>query len=293
MATYHIKHKTIYSYRYPVASSHHTACLRPLDKENQKCRRFHLRVSPDSSDLIQRQDYFSNIVHIFSIQEPHDSLVVNATSLVESTASPQNLKDIDTPVLEVRKALADIDRTDLIDAKQFLYETEYTAKSKEILDFGNRFFEEDKPIGAGLFDMLEAFSADFEFDPEVSDIYTPIQTTLLNKRGVCQDFAHLMIGALRAQGLAACYASGYILTQPPPGQERLMGADASHAWVSVFVPEAGWINIDPTNNLVCGDQHVSVAYGRDFSDVSMIKGAVTGGGEHSIDVQVTMELVES
>ncbi|MDQ8187236.1 transglutaminase family protein [Pelagicoccus sp. SDUM812002] len=289
MATYRLHHKTSYSYSYPVTGSHHTAILKPLKNESQICTRFSLEVSPEPADLAVRVDYFGNTSHLFAIQLPHESLVVDAYSTVEVSAEAIDLKKLDTPVSEIREALADIKRTDLIEAKEFLYETENTKKTDSITEFGARFFSGDAKIGDGVAAMLQAFKDEFKFDSEASDIYTPVEQTLSTKSGVCQDFAHLMIAALRAQGLSACYASGYILTMPPPGQPRLVGADASHAWVSIFLPENGWIDVDPTNNLVCADQHVAVAYGRDFSDVSMLSGAVTGGGEHTVSVEVTMQ----
>lgn len=289
MATYRIHHKTTYAYNYPVTASHHTAILKPLSNESQNCSRFELVVTPETADLAERVDYFGNTSHLFSVQEPHDALVVEAFSTVETTAEAIDIQKLDTLASEIRTTLADIKRTDLIEAKEFLYETENTEDSDAITAFGARFFPDATTVGEGLKAMLTAFKEEFEFDPEASDIYTPVEQTLSTKRGVCQDFAHLMIAALRAQGLSACYASGYILTMPPPGEPRLIGADASHAWVSVFLPENGWIDVDPTNNLACGDQHIAVAYGRDFSDVSMLSGAVTGGGDHTISVEVTME----
>jgi len=292
MAKYRIHHKTTYSYLYPVTTSHHSAHLKPLTNKVQTCQQFRLRIQPESADLIEREDYFGNTTHLFSIQEPHSALIVDANSKVETKAEAAELSNFDTPTSKIVETLADVTRTDLIDAKEFLYETEHSNISDDVLAFGDRFFKGDTPIGTALENILDAFKEEFEFDPEATDIYTPIQTTLATKRGVCQDFAHLMIGALRAKGLSACYASGYILTNPPPGTPRLIGADASHAWVSVFIPKHGWVDLDPTNQLACGDQHVSVAYGRDFSDVSMLNGAVTGGGKHSINVEVTMEPIE-
>lgn len=289
MAKYRLHHKTTYAYNYPVAASHHTAILKPLNNETQSCSRFSLTVSPEPADIAERVDYFRNTSHLFSVQKPHDTLIVEASSTVETTQEAVDLQELVTPVSEIKSALADITRTDLIEAKEFLYETESTRKTDLIAKFGARFFPDDAKIGEGIQNMLKAFKEEFEFDPEASDIYTPVEQTLSNKRGVCQDFAHLMIAALRSQGLSASYASGYILTMPPPGQPRLVGADASHAWVSVYIPNHGWLDVDPTNKLVCAAQHIIVAYGRDFSDVSMLSGAVTGGGEQTIIVEVTMQ----
>jgi transglutaminase-like putative cysteine protease len=174
------------------------------------------------------------------------------------------------------------------DEQQFVYPTEITPDHETVQAFGNRFFKDSKPIGTGLIEMLEAFKTEFKFDATATEVHTPIIESLEKKRGVCQDFAHLLIAAARANGLSAQYCSGYILTTPLEGQPRLIGADASHAWVAIHVPEIGWVQVDPTNNQSCDDQYILVAAGRDYSDVTMLKGAVTGGGEHTVKVGVTM-----
>ena len=158
--------------------------------------------------------------------------------------------------------------------------------------FAQSFLKDEIPVGEALSNMLNIFGDQFEFDPEATELSTPVLEVLSSKRGVCQDFAHLSLAALRAWGLSACYVSGYILTQPPEGEERLIGADASHAWISVFIPGFGWVELDPTNRKVCGQQHIRVATGRDYSDVSMLSGAVTGGGSHTIKVEVTVMPLE-
>lgn len=290
MALYRIKHETIYRYQYPVAVSHHSARLTPISNEVQTRKSFRLAIDPDTADLHTRQDYFGNEMHLFSIQETHDTLHVVAESEVDIQAEPvKDLNAIDATCGAVKDILADLENSHLIDAKQFLYPTAITPIIGEAKDFGMRFLSDDIPIGPALLSMLDAFRAEFEFDPKATEISTPITEVLSNRRGVCQDFAHVMIASLRSCGLSARYASGYILTHPTEGEDRLTGADASHAWVSVFVPEHGWIDLDPTNRLVCGNEHACVAYGRDYADVSMLKGAVTGGGEHSIEVMVSME----
>ncbi len=292
MQTYRIQHRTTYEYRYPVTISHHAAHLKPLTSHEQTCQSFRLSMTPDSSDLVERRDYFGNTTHLFSIQRAHQTLEVESRSHVEVAAQAANLAEIATPCGEIRQAMADPSRTDLLDAKQFLYTTELTPTLPELQAFGQRFLSDEQPVGSALAAMLQAFREEFEFDPEATEISTPVLEVLEKRRGVCQDFAQLMIAALKSCGIAACYASGYILTNPPPGQERLIGADASHAWLSVHIPGHGWIDLDPTNNLVCSDQHIRVAYGRDYDDVSMLSGAVTGGGEQDIKVEVTVHPVE-
>lgn len=293
MARYRIRHKTLYRYNYPVSVSHHTARLTPMTHEGQTCESFNLFIQPDSSDIIQRMDYFGNQMHFFSVQQPHTSLTVESHSQVLVSKQPADLDSLEITCGDLRAALMDTGRSDLLDAKQFLYPTEITPAEDDVRAFASRFLGEDLSIGEALRNMLDIFHEEFEFDPEATEISTPVREVLAQRKGVCQDFAHLALASLRSRGLSGCYVSGYILTNPPEGEERLVGADASHAWISVFVPEYGWVEVDPTNRRVCGEEHVRVAHGRDYTDVSMLSGAVTGGGEHTIKVEVTVAPVET
>jgi transglutaminase-like putative cysteine protease len=292
MALYHIHHKTIYDYVYPVTVSHHTARLTPITNDFQTCEKFDITVTPESTDLIRRIDYFGNEIHFFSVQQLHKSLTVESQGRVRVTAKSIDLQILTMSCGEIRDALNDQQRSDLLDAKQYLYATEMTYGHSAISEFARRFLGNEISIGEALGSMLDIFWDEFKFDPEATEVSTPVSDVLAQKRGVCQDFAHLSLAALRAWGLSACYVSGYILTEPPAGEERLLGADASHAWISVFVPNVGWVELDPTNRKVCGKEHIRVAYGRDYSDVSMLSGAVTGGGEHTIKVEVTVMPME-
>lgn len=292
MARYEILHRTTYRYAFPVSVSHHSTCLKPLTDDCQTCDSFDLRMNPNTFDLIERLDFFGNSVQTFSIQKTHEELVIDARSNVYCKLEAVPLEDFDTPCGAVRRALSDYSRHDLIESKQYAYNSVYTPDVPEVEAFGQRFINSAKPFGKGILEMLDAFAEEFKFDPAATEISTPVAKVLAERKGVCQDFAHLMLAALRSCGLAARYVSGYILTEPPEGQERLEGADASHAWVSVFLPEHGWIDVDPTNRLVCSDQHIKVAYGRDYSDISMIKGAVRGGGNQDLLVEVTVRPVD-
>lgn len=289
MARYHIEHRTVFTYQYPVTISHHTARLQPLADDRQTLESFRLLIRPEASEMSQCMDYFGNAMQLFSIEETHDKLEVVSRSTVDVHVEPAHLGAITTTYEDLRIALTDLKRRDLLEARQHLYPTDATPAIDEARAFGLRFLEDEKPLGASIAEMLDAFHSEFEFDPTATDISTPIAEVFASNRGVCQDFAHLMIASLRACGLSARYVSGYILTNPPPDEDRLVGADASHAWVSIFAPETGWFEVDPTNRLVCGDQHIRVAYGRDFSDGGMLSGAVTGGGDHSVEVEVTVE----
>ena len=293
MTRYGIKHRTTYQYLYPVSISHHSAHLKPLSDPNQTCESFSLRIDPSSVDLIERSDFFENAMHMFSIQETHEKLVVESNSQVLVNLEAAKLEDFTTTHAEVIAAHKDFSHQAHIDTKPFLFHTEVTPDLPEVEAFGLRFFKSAKPIGESLLEMLNAFATEFEFDPDATEVSTPVAQVIKEKRGVCQDFTHLMISALRSCGVAARYVSGYILTEPPPGQERLQGADASHAWLSVFDPANGWVDLDPTNNLICSEQDVRVAYGRDYSDVVMLGGAVTGGGQQNVTVEVTMHPIEA
>lgn len=293
MQHYSISHVTTFNYSYPVAVSHHSAHLKPRNNEDQQCHRFDLKIRPRTTDIIHRKDYFGNTSQLFSIQELHDQLVVESNSIVSTSKIKVELNQLSLTCSEVRNALIAPDRNMLSDEQQFIYPTAVTPDHEIVRTFGNRFFKDHTPIGTALIEILEAFKEEFEFDATATDVHTPILESIKKRRGVCQDFAHLTIAAARACGLSAHYCSGYILTTPPEGQPRLIGADASHAWVAIFVPSIGWVQIDPTNNQSCDNQYVLVATGRDYTDVTMLKGAVTGGGDHTVDVGVTMLPIDS
>lgn len=293
MTRYGIQHRTTYNYAYPVSISHHSAHLKPLSDATQTCENFSLRIDPASVDLIERSDFFENTMHMFSIQETHEKLVVESNSQVLVKLQAPKLENYTTTLAQIKEANKDYALPEHLDTKPFLYHTAATPDLPEIEAFAKRFFHDDKPIGESLTQMLAAFADEFEFDANATEVNTPVAQVIKQKSGVCQDFTLLMISALRSCQIAARYVSGYILTEPPPGQERLQGADASHAWLSVFDPQNGWVDVDPTNNLVCGDQHVRVAYGRDYTDVVMLGGAVTGGGQHDVTVEVTMHPIEA
>jgi transglutaminase-like putative cysteine protease len=288
MQHYSISHVTTFNYSYPVVVSHHSAYLKPRTSREQKCHRFDLNIKPKTTDMIERKDFFGNTSQLFSIQEPHEELIVESNSIVTTSKVKQNLNDLTIDCKGIREALKSPYRNLTSDEQQFVYPTLITPDHQSIQAFGNRFFKDSVPIGVSLLEILAAFKSEFTFDITATDVNTPIIESLEKKSGVCQDFAHLLIAAARACGLSAQYCSGYILTTPLEGQPRLIGADASHAWVAIHIPNIGWVQIDPTNNQSCDDQYVLVAVGRDYSDVTMLKGAVTGGGEHTVEVGVTM-----
>jgi transglutaminase-like putative cysteine protease len=172
------------------------------------------------------------------------------------------------------------------------FDSTYVAADAQLDAYSAPFFDTGRPLLEAVQALMASIYDDFTYDPRATDVSTPVLEVLHERRGVCQDFAHLAIGCLRSRGLAARYVSGYLLTRPPPGKQRLVGADASHAWFATFIPEHGWVDFDPTNNMMPANEHVTIAYGRDFGDVTPIRGVILGGGQHQLSVSVDVASVD-
>ncbi|HUF61777.1 MAG TPA: transglutaminase family protein [Verrucomicrobiales bacterium] len=291
MPRYHIIHRTAYKYSMPVAISRHSGYLKPRSSSRQAIDSFSIAIEPAPAEQHERKDYFGNTQLHFQIEEPHTGLIITAESRV-TVAPPDRLPPppASAPLTcrDVREALRKDTSTDSLSAAQMACRSSLTAFTDPIDDFAAPFFPGDRSYYECASDLCAAIHQQFEFDPHATDLSTPVTEVLRLRRGVCQDFAHLMLSCLRSQYLPARYVSGYILTLPPPGQSRLQGADASHAWVGIHLPGHGWIDLDPTNNLLCGDGHVTVAIGRDYADISPLRGAVIGGGTQKVKIEVTM-----
>jgi transglutaminase-like putative cysteine protease len=292
--TFRITHRT--SYRYPalVSSSYSEARLAPRDEHDQAVRSSSVDVWPMPSDRSERHDFFGNRVTFFSVHEPHRELVVTSTCEVdvERRAPPEQL--LVATWEGVLDRLGTDPDPDLLHARQFCIDSPLVQRSATLRAYAEPSFVAGQPLVESLLDLSARLHTDFEYDPGATSISTHPEELLELRRGVCQDFAHVMIGCVRSMGLAARYASGYLETVPPPGQPRLVGADASHAWVSVLVPDVGWIDVDPTNDVLVADRHVTVAWGRDFADVTPIKGVVfgqAGAGAHELEVSVDVERI--
>ena len=287
-----VVHRTSYSYSESVTTSHHEARLTPRDHENQRTLSHELEIVPAPAVRRRRFDYFGNRTLHFHLSEPHKSLAVNVSTIVEVRA-PRPLDLQRTPPWEeVRDRLRSDRRRDVLDAYQMTFESPHVALTPELLAYAQPSFAAGRPVLEVARDLTSRIHADFAYDAKATTISTTIAQILTARRGVCQDFAHLMVGSLRALGLGARYVSGYLRTKPPPGQPRLVGADASHAWAAAWVPELGWVDFDPTNDLIPGADHVTAAYGRDFSDVTPIRGIILGGGAHTYAVSVDVDAVE-
>jgi transglutaminase-like putative cysteine protease len=253
-----------------------------------------LHIQPRPSTCTERMDFFGNLLCFFTIQEPHRELVVEARSSVTiagNSRPPRPQPQI--PWEEAARLIANDYSPEGLDAYQFGFESPRIRMRAEFADYALQSFTPGRPMSEALLDLTARIHKDFRFDSKVTNVRTTTEEVFKKRRGVCQDFAHLQIACLRSLNLAARYVSGYLRTYPPPGQPRLVGADASHAWVSAYCPGIGWLDVDPTNNLVPSDGHVTLAWGRDYGDVSPLRGLILGGGAHSLKVGVDMEPIDS
>ena len=284
--TYDLIHATTYEYTHQVSLSHHLLRLHPRDLDRQQCLCHDLRIEPGPGVTRSHTDYFGNQMTFVTVEGAHRKLVVTSKSQVEvKPAAPP--KPAETPAWETVRDLCLADNPDGgLEAREFIYASPRIKKQAAFADYAASSFAPDRPVLEAVLDLTGRIHGDFKFDPKATSIATPLEEVLKSRRGVCQDFAQLEIAFLRSMGIPARYVSGYLETDPPPGKPRLAGADASHAWISFFCPGAGWIDVDPTNNLLPSTRHVTVAWGRDYSDVSPIRGVILGSGEHSLKVAV-------
>jgi transglutaminase-like putative cysteine protease len=286
---YRIVHRTLYEYAAPVTVSHHVARLEPRATAAQQRGEFVLNILPNPAVRKVREDYFGNRLCFFSIQETHQRLEITTTSRVTVSArelpAPENAPAWE----EVVNLFRDPVSPEVVEPYQFVFDSPQVRASAELFDYARESFGQGTPLLLGAADLTRRIFEDFKFDPKATTVATPLEEVLKKRRGVCQDFAHLGIACVRSLGLPARYVSGYLRTRPPEGQPRLVGADASHAWFRIFCPGAGWVDFDPTNNVQPGEEHIVVAYGRDFSDVSPVAGILTGGGKHDVQVSVDVE----
>ncbi|MEZ5143369.1 MAG: transglutaminase family protein [Acidimicrobiales bacterium] len=291
---YRVTHRTTYRYETPVSVSYSEARVLPRSLPHQSVRFSELVVDPVPVDERERLDFFGNRVAHFSLEGEHESLTVTATSVVE-VQSPGRRTDPDarTSWEEVRRALATDRDPEVIAARQFVLDSPLVASDPSLEAFALASFARDRPLVDAVVDLSGRIHREFAYEPGATTISTHVTEVLERRHGVCQDFAHLAVGCLRSMGMAARYVSGYLETEPPDGSERLVGVDASHAWLSVFVPTMGWFDVDPTNDQVPDQRYITTAWGRDYADVTPIKGVVfNDGGEQDLTVSVDVERLE-
>jgi transglutaminase-like putative cysteine protease len=283
---YRVRHTTTYAYAGSVSVSHNEVHLKPRDGAHQTCSYHELLVFPEPAVLSYGVDFFGNPVTSFALQEPHTALTMTANSTVE-------VRHVDVPYPEdtmawesVRDSLRHDRSATGLEAYQYVFDSPYVPTSAALSAYAAASFPHGRSLLDAVGDLTRRIYTDFTYDTKATSVSTPLSEVLQERHGVCQDFAHLQIGCLRALGLAARYVSGYLVTQPLPDHAPLVGAQASHAWVAVYYPGYGWIDMDPTNNMLPSDSHITVAFGRDYGDVSPIKGVFLGGGEHTMEVTV-------
>jgi transglutaminase-like putative cysteine protease len=283
---YRVTHVTAYAYENKVSISHNEARVTPRRTPGQIPRRMQLLVEPSPVVLVSNTDYFGNTAHFFSLEEGHGRLSVTAVSEIDVTGVEPPAAAL-TPAWETVRALVRRDRShEGLGAQGYTFESPFARFEPEATEYARASFRAGRPMLEAAFDLTQRIYRDFKYESGVTSIATPLAEVMHARRGVCQDFAHLQIAMLRAFGLPARYVSGYVRTRPPPGRARLAGADASHAWLSLYCPGFGYVDLDPTNGSMPKDEHVTVAWGRDFGDVSPLKGVILGGGQHSLRVSV-------
>jgi transglutaminase-like putative cysteine protease len=286
---YRIDHETTYVHSGRASTSQHIACLKPRALANQNVRWHELLIEPVPETIHERVDYFGNHVHRFEILSPYVELRVTSRSLVEVTPLASSVDpEAGVPWEQVRSLAAFHAGAPVDHDIQFRYPSPYVAVGAELASFAGPSFRAGRPVLAAALDLMHRIHREFRFDPGATTVTTPVTRVLVDRHGVCQDFAHLMIGCLRTLGLPARYVSGYLLTDPPPGQPRLVGADASHAWLSVHDPAFGWVDFDPTNDVLPDTRHITTAWGRDYGDVSPLRGVVLGGQRQTLRVGVSV-----
>jgi transglutaminase-like putative cysteine protease len=287
---YHVLHETEYRYESPVVLSQQLLHLTPRVLEFQALGEHRVSILPAPGETSSRHDYFGNPVTQIMLAVPHETLAVRAESTI--TVAPRSYPGAVGGWEAQRERLRTGGDSALLEALQFLYESPHVECFRDLAAYAAPSYAPGRDALDAARDLTRRIHAEFVFDPKATSLSTPLREVLARRRGVCQDFAHFMIGCLRTLGLPARYVSGYILTAPPPGKARLVGADASHAWVSVWCgaegKNAGWVDLDPTNDVVVGDEHITLAWGRDFSDVTPMRGVILGGGEQELEVRVTV-----
>lgn len=284
---YRITHTTSYKYTGLVGHSYNEARLLPRECQHQQLISARLEITPTETDFRVREDFFGNKIAYFTITEPHNTFAITAISEVEVLGGSGQQGLTGSVSWEDVKGILQHDKhIEVLDARQYTLDSPYIKTSPELAAYAQPSFTPGRPLFEAVNDLMQRIHKDFTFDSEFTTLSTPVQTVLEHRRGVCQDFAHVAIGCIRSYGLAARYVSGYIETLPPPGQEKLVGSDASHAWFSVYLPDAGWMDFDPTNNQIPGEQHIIVAWGRGYGDITPLKGVVFGGEDHVLDVSV-------
>ena len=289
-----VEHETKCLYESEVQLAHHLAYLRPLNNAFQEVLDSSLIISPEPDSHFKGLDSFGNQRDFFSFQSAHEYLTVTACCEVVTHELPKDhLEAVQLTWEEVRDSLRYASGKEYLPVSEFVFPSAYTPYVEKIKTYALESFTPGRKLTEAAIDLTQRIFKDFKYSPKSTEVNTPVWEAFEQRLGVCQDYSHIMIVGLRSLGLSAKYMSGYLLTRQPEGQKKLRGADASHAWVAMYCPgvPGEWLELDPTNNMVADQSHVRLSSGRDFGDVSPLRGVIRGGGEHELEVAVTAEEV--
>jgi transglutaminase-like putative cysteine protease len=289
---YRVRHRTTYRYLQDVSQSWHMAHLLPRTTPVQSVEARHVTLTPEAGSRAEREDFFGNACEWYFFNAAHDHLEILAESQVTVAPAPERDASLSLPWEEVRRLLEAPPDPEARDAVQYIFDSPLSAFTSDVAGYAQISFTPDRPILEAALELMQRIHDEFRYDTTVTDAATPVDKVFEIRAGVCQDLAHVGIAAMRSIGLPARYVSGYLMTKPPPGMPRLLGADASHAWFSVYAPPFGWVDLDPTNRVIVGEGHVTAAWGRDYGDVAPVGGIILGGHDHVIDVGVDVIPVE-
>lgn len=284
----HISHVTHYDYASRVDLAMHLLHLQPLSRADQQLEDFRLDIDPPATRNQASLDYFGNPQHHLTLTTPHHALTVRAESRVRRLAAATPNPSISPAWESVRAAMRYRAGQPWLPAAEFCFPSAFVPLHPAFQAYAQLEFTPGRPLLEAAIGLMARIHHEFTYATASTDLTTPALEAFSRRQGVCQDFAHIMIACLRSLGLPARYVSGYLLTEPPPGQPRLLGVDASHAWVAVYCPQHGWVELDPTNNMLAGTSHAVIACGRDYADVAPLRGVIQGGGSHTLSVAVSV-----
>ena len=289
--TYSVEHTTHYKYHEQVSLCHNIAALFPRNTDQQICTASNLIISPLPDVLEEHTDFFGNKLYYFVIEQEHIELTVTIKSRVEKIPASAGPGSFPVQSWEAVRDMLLHSNGELMEVRQFIYPTAITTPADEIKNYALKSFTKDRPLFDAVFDLVKRIYKDFRFTPGFSTVSTPLAIVMKERKGVCQDFAHLALSCLHAMELPARYVSGYIETIAPEGKEKLTGVDASHAWFSVFIPGKGWIDFDPTNNKLPDEQYITIGWGRDYFDIIPLKGVIMSSSPHDLKVSVDVKRI--
>jgi len=289
---YDVEHITTYKYHEQVSLCHNIAALAPRNTANQTCKAFNILISPIPDILEEHTDFFGNKLYYFVIEQEHEKLTVTVRSQVEKINGMKILTNYPDQSWEAVRDMLHDSTGEYMEEKQFSFPTEITASTVEIKTYAEKIFTAGIPLFKAIYNLIIQIYTDFKFTPGFTTVSTPLSVVMKERKGVCQDFAHLAISCIHSMGLPARYVSGYLETIAPVGKEKLVGVDASHAWISVFIPGMGWVDFDPTNNQLANEQYITIGWGRDYFDIIPLKGVIMSSSSHELKVSVDVKRIE-